>query len=112
MYTGICNQCGKCCTYTDPNTGDEYRCDNLEVIKPLGQPEASRCLVHKEKWVGKPITMRSVRFPIASYPSKCLASYPRNEDAIPPECSFVWDNNGKQPRWHPGYTPNLIQIRL
>lgn len=41
------------------------------------------------------------------YYSRCLMTYPRKVDAIPPECSYKWEGSNKQPRWSLGYKPTL-----
>jgi hypothetical protein len=45
-----------------------------------------------------------------SYESKCLMEYPRNFDAIPPECSYEWEGDKPQPKCHINYTPKLVNI--
>ena len=48
---GLCNCCGLCCVR------DELRCEYLEVIGEIGQPEATRCRVWPVKYNRMPIRM-------------------------------------------------------
>jgi len=80
----------------------------------LGNEGATACALHQAKYVGMPIWMVSADGQLR-YPSHCLATYPRNQDAVPPECSYVWQaanrhgspQGDEQPQWHMGYTPSM-----
>ena len=105
MYVGDCNSCGACCV-TRKN-GHYYRCQNLGVMDRIGSPDATFCAVHKTRTEGMPIIMCEVGGSDA-FIAACLASYPRPEDAIPPECSYRWEPGELvqlQPAWSIGYIP-------
>lgn len=52
VLEGTCNQCGLCCTSLDG-----FRCEHLELVGNLGQPEATRCRVYGERVDGMAIRM-------------------------------------------------------
>lgn len=129
-YVGDCNSCGRCCSGFIFIEGKriETRCENLVVAEPIGRPQATLCAVHGKRTLGMPIRMFLLvghdkiklkpRSPgwstlIADiinksyYISRCLSTYPRPQDAIPPECSYRWQENKPQPRWSVGYNPSL-----
>ena len=113
-YSGECNGCGACCTSvrTDPKTGKEHRfyCEHLQLVKrAIGQEGSTRCKVHSKRTVGMPVQFRTKNKKLG-YLSACLPTYPRNKDAIPPECSYIWLNEEgglPQPQWSEGYTPQI-----
>ena len=112
MWTGTCNACGICCVVRtlvpEMKREVEFRCDNLLVSDKIGRSGATFCAVWETKRDGMPTTMRSAEG--YSYKSKCLASYPRPTDAVPPECSykFVPDELVQiQPQWSLGYLPSM-----
>lgn len=113
MWAGDCSCCGICCVNRKlvPEFGRviEFRCANLLVSDTIGRPGATFCAIWDVKRDGTPITMQCAEYGL-SYPSKCLASYPRPHDAVPPECSyeFVPDELVKiRPAWEMGYLPEL-----
>jgi len=109
-YTGECNGCGKCCTgdIFDPATGKftTYYCENLVVAGPIGTPQATLCSVHNNRTLGMKVTYYTADG-AGGYEGRCLSTYPREQDAIPPECSYSWQGSDKQPRWSIGYAPSL-----
>ena len=107
-YTGDCNKCGACCTANVfiPSVGMVHaRCENLVIGEAVGQSEATFCRAHEKIYVGMPIRMLFSNG--SGFESRCLSSYPREQDAIPPECSYTWNSKEKQPRWSIGYAPSL-----
>ncbi len=107
-YEGNCNGCGSCCAgfIFIGGTRIETRCENLVVAEPIGRPQATLCSVHGKRTLGMPIRMLLENG--RSYRSRCLATYPRPQDAIPPECSYKYVGpSEKKPRWSIGYKPEL-----
>jgi len=106
-YVGDCNSCGKCCSgfVFIGGTRIETRCENLVVAERIGRPQATLCAVHGKRTLGMPIRMFLENG--SSYQSRCLSTYPRPQDAIPPECSYRWQENKPQPKWSVGYKPSL-----
>ena len=110
MYEGACNQCGACCCKNEVAPNGflvAFRCIFLLQADKVGKPGATVCAAYAHRYDGLPITMVSVdgRY---SYPSKCLASYPRPTDAIPPECSYRFVGEGATPKWNVLYAPELL----
>ena len=106
-YTGDCVHCGHCCTdrVYIPGRGLVIgHCEHLIMEKELGQPEATRCAIHDQERYGKEIT---IKYPGGSFvKSKCLSTYPRGQDAIPSECSYVYIGVEKEkPIWFGLYSP-------
>lgn len=120
MWTGDCNRCGLCCRcflgcsavihaqHVRPPIAVavlEFRCRNLVVIEPLGQPGATLCRIHEKIYPGMPIDLESAHGNCGK--STCAADYPRSYDAVPPECSYIWSGDPeKKPVWTPGYLPD------
>lgn len=99
-YVGECNSCGVCCSYAG------YACEHLLQFDKLGNPGASACSIWDKRTYGMLIVMRNTRGEKAY--SKCITVYPRPQDAVPPQCSYVWDGQErKQPLWHITYAPKL-----
>lgn len=108
MYTGDCNGCGLCCTAKI--NGKLYVCEHLALHGMLGREGATRCKVHDTRKVGMPVRQIPVDGESSPRWSHCLPTYPREKDAVPPECSYVWENqeNGLvQVQWEEGYVPEL-----
>ena len=111
-YKGECSCCGKCCEKVEMSQDGFlvlFRCENLLTFDKTGKPSATACAAYAHRTNGMPIVMRSLdgRF---AYRSKCLASYPRPEDAVPPECSykFVPDELVQvEPQWDIRYVPAI-----
>jgi hypothetical protein len=80
-------------------------------FRELGQPKATLCGVYKRRVLGMPITML-VDGTTYSYQSSCYSTYPDKKDAIPPECSYVWQGDEPQPRWHLTYAPKLPLVNI
>ena len=59
VLVGDCNQCGACCEME--SEGVTLRCENLEVLGPIGQPEASRCRAYQTRYDDMPIRMYDIR---------------------------------------------------
>lgn len=76
-----------------------YVCANL-LKEPDGTTKCSKFTTRKS---GMPILMVSEDDPLFAYVSRCMAEYPRPQDAIPPECSYQWVSIEKQPEWNPHY---------
>lgn len=110
MYQGDCNGCGKCCTglvfRSETGAFVTAYCENLVVADRVGRPQATLCAVHGKRKIGM-----KVNFFLADgtggYEGRCLSTYPREQDAIPPECSYTWRSDKPKPRWHVGYAPRL-----
>jgi uncharacterized cysteine cluster protein YcgN (CxxCxxCC family) len=109
-YSGDCNSCGKCCTGTTWNPHEQklvtVYCENLILGETPGRPQATMCAAHKTKTLGMKVIFYTGDG-VGSYEGQCLSIYPRTQDAIPPECSYKWQGNNKQPRWPIGYAPSL-----
>ena len=108
-YTGDCNLCGRCCEITVNHIergATVFRCSNLGVFDQIGIAGATLCMVWDKRWQGMPIVMVSEDGKIAFH-SRCMMTYPRDTDAIPPECSYQWDSKEPQPKWHLGYAPGM-----
>ena len=113
-YEGTCNGCGKCCTATHihPQLGIvRARCCYLVDIREIGQLKATLCSVYERRVLGMPITMM-VDGTNYSYQSSCYSTYPNEQDAIPPECSYLWQGQNEQPRWHLTYAPKLPLVNI
>ena len=107
-YTGSCNQCGRCCQAWIRNADSWLvaNCENLRWKGLPGEALSSYCAVHETREVGMPI--RLVHLGKVVGESVCVANYPRPQDAIPPECSFVWaGEKSKQPQYVQGKGPDL-----
>ena len=111
MYTGNCNGCGACCrsTFIHPTLGVvEAHCSNLLEIGRKNTPGSTFCAVYEARTLGMPIRMVVDAMPTLGWESRCYMSYPQSKDAIPPECSYVFDGNPKdKPRWGIAYRPTL-----
>ncbi len=59
ILVGECNQCGVCCEVE--SDGATLRCENLEVLGPIGQPWASRCRAYQTRYDGMPIQLYDIR---------------------------------------------------
>ncbi len=59
VLVGDCNQCGACCEVE--SEGATLRCENLEVLGPIGQPRASRCRAYQTRYDGMPIRLYDIR---------------------------------------------------
>lgn len=58
-FMGTCNRCGLCCTAD--RDGQRLVCEHLRAekpVKPLGQPEASRCAVYEYRHQLRPLKIR------------------------------------------------------
>lgn len=108
-YTGQCNGCGLCCRCFLEVAGQlrEFRCRELVVLGPLGKPGATFCRVHAVKYPGMPIALESAAGDQGT--SDCAADYPRDQDAVPPECSYVYVGDpDKKPKWTPDFLPASV----
>lgn len=105
-WSGECNLCGRCCEATVfLETGMvTFSCIYLLTMDRIGKPGASFCAMHKRKKDGMPILMVS-EDKTRSYESHCLSSYPTEKDAVPPECSFVWEGELTKPKWTLTFSP-------
>ena len=59
VLVGDCNQCGACCEVE--SEGATLRCENLEVLGPIGQPRASKCRAYQTRYDGMPIRLYDIR---------------------------------------------------
>ena len=59
VLVGDCNQCGACCEVECG--GVTLRCENLEVLGSIGQPQASRCRAYQTRYDGMPIRLYDIR---------------------------------------------------
>lgn len=109
MYLGECNGCGLCCSAKV--NGVQYVCENLETLHEIGTEGATRCRVHSTRKMGMPVKQIPVDGVGEIVMSHCLPTYPRNKDAIPPQCSYVWIA-GVQPVWHEGYEPMIDESEV
>jgi hypothetical protein len=57
---GDCNRCGVCCE-VEESDGVTLRCENLEVLGPIGQPWASKCRAYLTRYDGMPIRLYDIR---------------------------------------------------
>ena len=109
-YSGECSGCGKCCqgTVFNPELGKSltFYCENLVISGPIGTPQATMCSIHSTRTLGMKVTYYTADGK-SGYEGRCLSTYPREQDAIPPECSYSWQGSDKQPRWSIGYAPSL-----
>lgn len=113
MYTGECNGCGICCAPTIK--GRPYVCEHLEVLGALGTEGATRCRVHSSRKMGMLIKQYPADGPGEPNISRCLPTYPQQQDAIPKECSYVWVNQENalvQPKWFEGYEPTRDESEI
>ncbi len=72
---GDCNRCGLCCLPFG------YRCINLIISKPLGEPQATKCAVYSHRWDGMPIMLLDTEGNIVGH-SKCHKGCPMEIEAI------------------------------
>jgi len=109
-WSGECVGCGHCCqkTFISSNgVAEIYRCQNLMSLGRIGEPDATACSVYAARTDDMPITMISLDGKSA-YMSACLPSYPRTQDATPPECSYRFVPDALiqvVPRWSLTYAP-------
>ena len=54
LLQGECNRCGLCCAGTW--NGRPWRCANLKMVGPMGEPYATMCEVYTERYDAMPIT--------------------------------------------------------
>lgn len=105
-YFGTCNRCGLCCVHKNIEVGKKGEVflfvGHCEHLRGFGGdsllPYPTFCDVYDKREYLMPITMH---FPNGlHYPSVCVATFPRPNDAIPPQCSYVWEGHPEhKPKW-------------
>ena len=81
---GYCNGCGACCQIH--KNGKVYTCKNLIVMKPVGEPDATKCAVYDLRYRGMPILMKAPDGR-AIY-ERCNEPYPLDGDVLFPTCTY------------------------
>lgn len=77
---GDCNRCGVCCEVE--SWGRTLRCEHLEVLGSIGQPEASRCRAYQTRYDGMPIQLYDIRTGRPIRGSICAKDSRAETDAI------------------------------
>jgi hypothetical protein len=88
-FTGVCNQCGKCCEYQAPDGSGLVRCGFLipqtyHGLEVVGVPGSTECSMHALRLDGMPIPMHYVRTGDFYGWRSCALDSPAEDRAIAP----------------------------